>query len=114
MLRSWMLRKLDATLLDASIHPPPLGKAHVGLERVISDSIEGPFTGGSSGPFFWGGGGQVMAEGPNLPPFSSFSSDLGHFILKLLKVVLIYVNFLSLFSRLGGKQATLGLWGAWP
>ena len=57
--------------------------------------------------FFFGGGGQVLAEGPNLPPFSSFSMDLGYFILKLLNFdmyFLFYVKFLSLFSRLGGGR----------
>ena len=34
-------------------------------------------TGGSSGPF-WGA--KFWRRGPNLPPFSRFSSDLGHFI----------------------------------
>ena len=65
--------------------------------------------------FFWGG--KSWRRGPNLPPLSSFSTDLGHFILKLLNFdiyFLFYVNFLSLFRRGGGKQATLGLWGAWP
>ena len=60
------------------------------------------------------GWGQILAEGANLPPFSSFSTDLGHFILNLLNFYfyfLFYVKFLSLFSRWGGKQATLGLWG---
>ena len=49
-------------------------------------------TGGSSGSFFFGGG-QVLAEGPNLPPFSSYSTDLGHFILKFLyfDIFLFYV-----------------------
>ena len=32
--------------------------------------------GGSSGTF----GGQVLLEGPNLPQFSSVSTDLGHFL----------------------------------
>ena len=56
----------------------------------------------------WGGGGQILAEGPNLPPFSSFSTDLGHFILKKLLNLDIYFIFfvksLSLFSRLGGNR----------
>ena len=64
--------------------------------------------------FFWGGG-KVWWRGPNLPPFSSFSTDLGHFILRLLNFdiyFLFHVKFSSLFSRLGGaKRATLGLWG---
>ena len=33
--------------------------------------------------FFWGGG-KLWRRGPSLPPFSSFSTDLGHFILNLL------------------------------
>ena len=63
-------------------------------------------TGGSSGPL--GGGG--LAEGPNLTPFSSFSTDLGHFILNLLNLdiyVLFYVTFLSLFSRFWGPKRPL-------
>ena len=74
-------------------------------------------TGGSSGPFFFGGG-EFWRRGPNLPPASSFSTDLGHFILKLLNFdiyFLFYVKFLTLFSRFGGaKQASLGLWGHGP
>ena len=75
---------------------------------------------GSSGAL---GGTKSWRRGPNLPPFSSFSTDLGHFILKSLNLdiyFLFYVKFLSLFSRFGvGKQAILGLWGGggmapWP
>ena len=48
--------------------------------------------GGSSGPFFfWGGA--VLAEGPNLPPFTSFSTDLGHFILNLLNFDIYFFIF---------------------
>ena len=64
-------------------------------------------TAGSSGPFF---GGKLWRRGPNLPPFSIFSTDLGHFILKLLYVdiILFYVYFLYLFSRLGRQIACGG------
>ena len=71
--------------------------------------------------FFGGGGGQVLAERPKLPPFSSFSTDLGQFILRLLNFdiyVLFYVKFLSLFSLffLGGGQTEhfMPLWGDGP
>ena len=71
-------------------------------------------TGGSSGPFFWGGT-KFWRRGPYLPPFSSFSTDLGHFILKLLNFdiyFLFHVKFLSLFSRFAeAKQVILGLGG---
>ena len=53
-------------------------------------------TGGSSGPVE----GKFWPRGPNLPPFSALSADLGHFILKLLNFdiyFLFYVNFLCLF-----------------
>ena len=49
-------------------------------------------------------GTKFWRRGPNLPPFSSLSTDLGHFILKLLNFdiyFLFYVQFLCLFSRLG-------------
>ena len=54
-------------------------------------------TGGSSELFFLGGGGgggvegKFWRRGPNLPPFSSFSTDLGQFILILLNFD-IYVS----------------------
>ena len=40
--------------------------------------------------------GEVLAEGPNLFPFSSISTDLGHFILKLLNFD-IYFLFYVIF-----------------
>ena len=40
-------------------------------------------TGRSSGPV---GGGELWQRGPNLPQFSTFSTDLGHFLLKVLKL----------------------------
>ena len=58
----------------------------------------------AAGRFFGGGG--FLTEGPNLPPFSSLSTDLGHFILKLPNFdiyFLFYVKFLSLFSRFGDQ-----------
>ena len=69
------------------------------------------YPGGSSGPCFFGGA-NLWRRGSNLPPFSSFSTDVGHFILKLLNFdiyFLFYVQFLSLFG--GGKQDALGLGG---
>ena len=43
-------------------------------------------------------------RGPNLLPFSIFSSDLGHFIVKLLNIDIIFYDYLLyLFSRLGAK-----------
>ena len=42
--------------------------------------------------------GKFWRRGPNLPPFSTLSTDLGHFILKLLHFD-IFVYFLYLFSR---------------
>ena len=42
--------------------------------------------------FFWGGG-KSWRRGPKLPPFSSFSTDLGHFILKLLNFDIFMLNF---------------------
>ena len=48
-------------------------------------------------PLPLGAGGKSWRRGPNLPPFSSFSTDLGHFVLKLLNFdiyFLFYVNFL--------------------
>ena len=63
------------------------------------------FTGGSSGPV--GGGGKFFLRGPNLPPFSTVSTDLGHFILKLLNFEIFFlfdVYFLHLFTRFGWSQ----------
>ena len=37
------------------------------------------------------GGGGILAEGPNLPPFLSFSMDLGHFISKMLNFDIYFV-----------------------
>ena len=61
-------------------------------------------TGGYSRPFFVWGGGELWRRGPNLPPFSIYSTVLGHFILKLLytDIILFYFYFLYLFSRWGG------------
>ena len=57
-------------------------------------------------------GGASFGRGGLTYPFSSFSTDLGHFISKLLNFdiyFLFYIKFLSLFSLFcGGKQATLG------
>ena len=71
---------------------------------------------GSSGTV-WEGGDKFWPRESNLRPFSTLSTDLDHFILKLLNFhTLILCLFLYLFSRLGGaKQATLCLWGGpWP
>ena len=86
-------------------HPARVMPFYLGaLRRVPADRF-----------FFWGGG-KSWRRGPNLLPLSSFSTDLGHFISKLLNFdidffILCYI--LSLFSRFfgGGKQTTLGLWG---
>ena len=71
--------------------------------------------GGSSGSF-WGGGTSLGGEGHNLPPFSSFSADLGHSVLKLLNFdihFLFYVKFLSFFFVvLGGQTGHLRPLGA--
>ena len=53
-------------------------------------------TGGSSGPFL-GGGGKFWRRGPNIPPFSCFSADLGHFILKLLNFDIYFFYFMLNF-----------------
>ena len=49
---------------------------------------------GEPSRLFWG---KVLAEGPNLPPFSSFSTDLDHFILKLMNfdIYLLFCYFLK-------------------
>ena len=53
-------------------------------------------------------GGQTLSEEPNQTPFSIFSADLLHFILKLLNIdIFIYVYFLYLFSRLGRPNRPL-------
>ena len=62
--------------------------------------------------FFWGG--KSWRRVSNLLPFSSFSTDLGHFILKLRNFdiyFLFYVRFLSLFSRFGGQTGHFRPWG---
>ena len=88
-----------------------------GFYRLNSAIIRFKNKGGSSRSFL---GAMSWRRGPNLPPFSSFSTDLGHFILKSLKFAFLFyfVKFLSLFSRFflggGGKQATLGLGGMAP
>ena len=67
-------------------------------------------TGGSSEPFFfflffvfwWG---EFLRRGSNLPRFSIFSADLGHFILKLLKFDIYFMLIFNLVVW-GAKQAT--------
>ena len=57
--------------------------------------------------FLGGGGGKFWSRGTNLPPFSIFSLDLGHFILILLNsdtYFSIFYLFLYLFSRFGGQN----------
>ena len=74
---------------------------------VICPSCRPSDKGESSGPV-WGRD-KFWPKGPNLPPFSTLSTDLGHFILKLLNFdiyFLFYVNFLYLFSRFGGTKHT--------
>ena len=54
------------------------------------------------------GVGEILAEGPNLPPFSSFTTDLGHFILKLLNFAFIFYFMLHFYVYLvvwGGGMA---------
>ena len=84
-----------------------------GFQKTASNKVE--CTGGSSGPF----GGQSWRRGPNLPPFSSFSTDLGHCILKLLNFdiyFLFYVEFLRFLDVfLGGQTGHFRPWGGgWP
>ena len=67
----------------------------------------------------FGGGGNFWPRGPNLPPFSTFSMDLGHFILTLLNFdtyFLCYVYFLYLFICFwgGGKTYSQSVWGHGP
>ena len=52
-------------------------------------------------PTVWGGG-QVLAEGPNLPLFSSFSMDLGYFILNLLIFCFVIFYFMLIFKAYFG------------
>ena len=57
--------------------------------------------------FFLGGGGKSWRRGPNLPPLSSFSTDLGHFILTLLYFDIyffIMLIFKAYFVVGGGGQ----------
>ena len=68
-------------------------------------------TGGSSRPV---GGSKFWPRGPNLLPFSTFSADLGHFILKLLNFDIYFifnVYFLYLFRRFGWGPKALHAFG---
>ena len=52
---------------------------------------------------------QILAVGIYLPPFWTFSTDLGHFILELLNFDIFL--FLYLFSLLGNKTSSQSFWG---
>ena len=60
--------------------------------------------------FGGGGGRQLLAGGPNPPPFSTFSPDLGHFILKLLNFDHYFLfHFYCFYSFWSGPPRRLGL-----
>ena len=61
----------------------------------------------------FGEGGKFWPRRPNLPPFSIFSTDLGHFILKLLNFDIFYDVFYLVVGG-GGAKRTLRAFGAWP
>ena len=66
-----------------------------------------------------GGGGNWSGHQPNLAPKSDFSSDFGHFILKIRKIknkkLQNYFVIVKNFSFLGGRMAlSEPLGGAWP
>ena len=63
--------------------------------RTAGRGYEYPGTGASPRSFVWGGGGRIHGQGTqtHLPPKSCFSSDFGHFILKMLEnVIFAYVS----------------------
>ena len=59
---------------------------------------------------FWG---KFWLRGPNLSPFSTFSTDLGHFILKMLNFDIIFILFIFyIYLSFGVKTHSQSVWGA--
>ena len=67
--------------------------------------------GSSRSVFFWGG--NCSGPQPNLTPNSSFSSEFGHFILKIRQnIFFIFENFP--WGGGANRRYFQNLWGSWP